>query len=126
MNISSIVKILLTILALSILIYLVINAIMPPTKHNNGSNPVAILIYGNSCPHCKVVLPIWDKLIENYNGNKKIEKYEYYSNTWLTQYDVKGVPDIRFYKNGLDPSGTYITYEGKLSYNELNNWINNM
>lgn len=43
---------------------------------HKSSKPKFVLYYANWCPHCKVMMPEWEKLMQTYKGPVHIKKID--------------------------------------------------
>uniref|UniRef100_A0A6C0LX81 Thioredoxin domain-containing protein n=1 Tax=viral metagenome TaxID=1070528 RepID=A0A6C0LX81_9ZZZZ len=107
---------------IGVVIYLIARKSKTPKKEQM-SGPTHVLFYLDTCSHCHSVIPIWDKLIAEMKGNQVV-KYEARKNfEWAKDYGIGGVPDIRYYPNGMGSSAKYVSFEGDRTYDRLKAFI---
>tara|TARA_B100000586_G_scaffold269328_2_gene247907 strand:+ start:553 stop:1077 length:525 start_codon:yes stop_codon:yes gene_type:complete len=87
-----------------------------------GKGKQLVLFYAPWCPHCKDMLPEWDKFAEANRSNveaKKVNSEE--QPALIKEYDVQGFPTILL----LDPNGkTIATYEGGRDAKSFADFVN--
>ena len=87
-----------------------------------GKGKQLVLFYAPWCPHCKNMLPEWDKFAETNRSNveaKKVNSEE--QPALIKEYDVQGFPTILL----LDANGkTIATYEGGRDAKSFADFVN--
>lgn len=112
------------VLAVGIYLYMNRNKYNKGLKEPMSTEPVYVLFYLDTCGHCRTILQIWDKMTGKFPDRPRMVKYEARENySWVKDYNVNGVPDIRFYPNGMSASGTFVRYEGSRTEESLTAFI---
>ena len=102
-------------------------------KKNNmkgGSNSKVKAIFAlykaNWCGHCKLLLPIWNKVQSKYKkGNIKFETYDSVNDAdHIEKMKIQGFPTIHI-KNASDPS-KYEEYNGERTVEGFEEYINKL
>ena len=63
--------------------------------------PVVVDFFATWCGPCKLIAPVLDQLAEEFNGTAKIVKLDVdQAKEIATNYDIKGVPTLIFFKDG--------------------------
>lgn len=94
-----------------------------PTDTYLGSNkPSLVLFHSHTCGHCIHMKPAWDAVAQTLKATDQIEALAFEIKENPTEIsmvkDIKGFPDIRFYKQGF-PNGQYSSYNGDRSEEDL-------
>lgn len=78
-----------------------------------------VLFYGNHCPHCHHMMPAWEEAKKALLGKLQVKELE--SGDPEVEMYVKpaGVPNVRFYPNGVEEREHYIEYKGDRSAGSL-------
>ncbi|MCD4704427.1 MAG: thioredoxin family protein [Methanosarcinaceae archaeon] len=64
--------------------------------------PVVVDCYSNSCPPCKKMAPIFEKLAGEYDGKIKFVKVDLDRSRAIGRtYQVRGVPTLFMFKDGV-------------------------
>ena len=83
-----------------------------------------VLLYADWCPHCKRLMPIWEKLENKYkNSSIKILKFDD-KNSFTNKLNIKGFPTIIYLPNGINKLNDYIEYENNRTYESMSNFLN--
>ena len=92
----------------------------PVVSGGENGAPKIVLYYVPWCPHCKDVMPEWNKLEQNMQGtNTQVSKVDCEANPQAAkEQDVNGFPTIILFKNGKA-----IQYEGERTMEEIQNFI---
>ena len=87
----------------------------------NGA-PKIVLYYVPWCPHCKNIMPEWNKLEQNMQGTQtEVKKVDCEANPEAAkQNNVDGFPTIILFKNGKA-----LNYEGDRTMEEIKSFIQN-
>ena len=93
--------------------------LMPTESFDDGTTRV-VLYYAPWCPHCKNIMPTWDRLqAESEGSNVSVEKIDCEANPEAAEENgVSGFPTIILYKNGKS-----VTYEGDRSLDDFKAFI---
>ena len=87
---------------------------------SNSKEPCFVMYYANWCGHCKTTKPHFQKLIENYKGNVKIEMIDCESpenKTRVQEEGINGYPTIKYYPKGYP--GVSQDYSGAREYSDF-------
>jgi thioredoxin 1 len=71
----------------------------------NSGEVVFIDFYGTTCGPCKMFVPTFDRLVNEYNGKGKatVAKIEVYERPDVAQmYGVKSLPTLIYFKDGAE------------------------
>jgi len=94
---------------------------------NQGQNGDLVLFFAEWCGHCKKLMPHFNKLMQNYNGNVRIVKIDSDENPQLiNSHNVRGFPTIRYFPEGMDKINNFKEYNGERDYSGLLNYLSNM
>ena len=88
----------------------------------SSPNPKFVLYYANWCPHCKVMMPEWEKLTESYKGPVRIHKIDCALDEHKDVAKKNGVssfPTIILHQHGMP-----IHYKGKRTALAMKRWLN--
>ena len=86
---------------------------------NADTNKKMILFYWTDCGHCKKMMPIWDKLQQDYpQYYSKIEKAEI-TPAQENEFNITGYPVIFMTKNNKK----YLEYNGDRTYDAIKNFF---
>lgn len=67
----------------------------------NSALPVVMDCFTNTCPPCKKMAPIFEKVASEYDGRIKFVKVNLKSSPEIAkQFKILGVPTFLFFKNG--------------------------
>ena len=73
-----------------------------------ASMPVMVDFYSDRCMPCRALMPIVEKLAEEYEGKLKVGKCNTDENMQLAAaYRISSIPTFMFFKNGK-PEAVYI------------------
>jgi len=96
---------------------------LPPRRsaQPQQSSGMLVMCFAPWCGHCKTLEPLWDELIQNFDGYNgiKIVKLEGEKNPqFMELHQVQGFPTIKYCPHGLDnPTG--IVYNGDRSMDSI-------
>ena len=83
--------------------------------------PVLVDYWAEWCGPCKMIAPILDELVKEYEGKLKIAKLNIDENQEIpSKYGVRGIPTLMIFKDG-NPEATKV---GALSKSQLTAFIN--
>ena len=83
------------------------------------TNKKMILFYWTDCGHCKKMMPIWDKLQQDYpQYYSKIEKADI-TPAQENEFNITGYPVIFMTKNNKK----YLEYNGDRTYDAIKNFF---
>ena len=86
---------------------------------NADTNKKMILFYWTDCGHCKKMMPIWDKLQQDYpQYYSKIEKSDI-TPSQENEFNITGYPVIFMTKNNKK----YLEYNGDRTYDAIKNFF---
>ena len=86
---------------------------------NANTNKKMILFYWTDCGHCKKMMPIWDKLQQDYpQYYSKIEKTDI-TPAQENEFNITGYPVIFMTKNNKK----YKEYNGDRTYDAIKNFF---
>jgi thioredoxin 1 len=71
----------------------------------NSGNVVFIDFYGSTCGPCKMFVPTFDRLVNEYNpsGKAKVAKIEVYERPDVAEmFGIKSLPTLIFFKDGAE------------------------
>lgn len=72
-----------------------------------------VLFYAPWCPHCKSIMPEWDRASQMNNTDVKMVKIDCDQNKDIAEkYDIQGFPTIKFLPLGLNNPKNTIDYQG--------------
>lgn len=90
-----------------------------------SSQPAFVMYYANWCGNCKTTKPVFNKLIESYEGfvnimmiDCELDKHQ----DLIKSQNIRGYPTIRYYQHGINAS--YLEYTGERDYNSFVNYLN--
>lgn len=87
------------------------------------SSSQLVLFYSNGCGHCHQLMPTWSKVEEALSGSpletKKIEMGEPTS----AGHNIRGVPTIRLYPEGISHVDKFMEYKGDRSLGDIMNFV---
>ena len=82
--------------------------------------PVLVDYWAEWCGPCKMIAPILDELVKEYEGKLKITKLNIDENQEIpSKYGVRGIPTLMIFKDG-NPEATKV---GALSKSQLTAFI---
>jgi len=82
--------------------------------------PVLVDYWAEWCGPCKMIAPILDELVKEYEGKLKIAKLNIDENQEIpSKYGVRGIPTLMIFKDG-NPEATKV---GALSKSQLTAFI---
>ena len=85
-----------------------------------SSIPVLVDYWAEWCGPCKMIAPILDDLVSDYDGKLKIAKLNIDENPQIpTKFGIRGIPTLMIFKNG-NPEATKV---GALSKSQLTAFI---
>lgn len=93
-----------------------------PVQVKSQTGKQLVLFYAPWCPHCKDMLPDWDRFTEANRSNVAVKKVNSELEPELIkEYDIQGFPTILL----LDGSGkTIAKYEGERDSKSLSDFVN--
>lgn len=99
-------------------IFIIIPMFSPPITLNQK---VLALFYSDSCPHCQVLKPTWQRLSENFNGTNgcSIVAISADNTDLMDKHGVDAFPTIKFLPYGLDNATQAVEYTGDRSFDDL-------
>lgn len=78
--------------------------------------PVVVDFWAEWCPPCKIIAPVLDDLVKEYEGKVVIGKMTADENTEVPgQYTVMSLPTVMIFKNG-EPVQMLVGARGKEAY----------
>jgi len=81
-----------------------------------GQEKTFALFYAPWCPHCKSLIPIWDKLISANKTDVKLAKIDCESDKdTARKFGIESFPTIYFLPTGLNNPENRIEYKGDRS-----------
>ena len=108
------------------------------SENNEGGNSVETgekntiyFFFASWCPHCKTARPVWDKIVDEYNGKLvNGQKFVFHeidcsekSNTsdeMMTKFDVDGFPTVKM----QDADGTIIDFDAAITEENMVQFLN--
>ena len=85
-----------------------------------SNTPVLVDYWAEWCGPCKMIAPILDDLVSEYDGKLKIAKLNIDENPQTpTKFGIRGIPTLMIFKNG-NPEATKV---GALSKSQLTAFI---
>jgi thioredoxin 1 len=85
-----------------------------------SSIPVLVDYWAEWCGPCKMIAPILDDLVSQYDGKLKIAKLNIDENPQIpTKFGIRGIPTLMIFKDG-NPEATKV---GALSKSQLTAFI---
>jgi thioredoxin 1 len=85
--------------------------------------PILLDIFTPSCGPCRMLVPILDKIAEEFDGRVKVLKLNGSQDIDLAlSYSVRSVPALIFFKDGKEVDRK----TGFLTENKLREWLNEM
>ena len=92
---------------------------------NYSNKPSFCLFYAPWCPHCKTIMPAFEKLQKALHGVScgilKINCEE--QKELAKKHGVKGYPTMRFLPRGVDEPEWYVEYSGNRSYGDMKKFV---
>ena len=84
-----------------------------PEEYKNYNGKMMVLFYAPWCPHCKSIMPEWQKFKDLNDTNIRVIKIncDDYPD-YAKQFGVKGFPTIYFLPDGLNNPKNLIEYTG--------------
>lgn len=91
------------------------------TEVVNAQGPVLVDFWAAWCGPCKMIAPILDELVSQYEGKVKICKMDVDANKETpAKYSIRGIPTLMIFKDG----NLEATKVGALSKSQLVEFIN--
>ena len=84
--------------------------VAPPAQ--NKPKGAIVLFYGVNCPHCHSMMPEWQRAKAELQKFVQAIEIETSSNPMAQQANLRGVPTIRKYPNGVEDFNNFIEYSG--------------
>lgn len=83
--------------------------------------PQLVLFYSNGCGHCHRLAPTWEQVEQHLSKapNFRVKKIESADPESALGKDVRGVPTIRLYPQGLENPDQFIEYSGDRSLQDI-------
>ena len=88
------------------------------SSDGDRKKPSLCLFYAPWCPHCKTIMPDFDRLKRELDGKLcSVLKINCDENKELAkQHGIEGYPTIKFLPRGVDAPQWYVTYDGERSF----------
>ena len=88
---------------------------------NFGTPKKLVYFHMNGCGYCKEFTAEWEKFVQGYNGNLKLQKIERgeAGETLLQKYKITGFPTVLL----LDENGTHKQYDGERTQAGLEQFV---
>lgn len=74
--------------------------------------PCLTLFHADWCPHCKHVLPEWEKIKQALQGKHAVADFES-KHPMMTNFQIKGFPTIRYFPKGMSNPSVHVDYSGE-------------
>mgnify|MGYP006293234121 CR=1 FL=1 len=82
--------------------------------------PVIVDFYANWCMPCKILGPLLEKVVDDYEGKVDLAKCNVdEAGQSASKYGVRGIPSVKMIKNGE----VVDEFTGALPEQEIRNWI---
>lgn len=83
--------------------------------------PELVLFYSNGCGHCHRLAPTWSQVEEKLSSSPslKVRKIESAQPESSLGRDIRGVPTIRLYPQGLSNPDNFVEYSGDRSLQDI-------
>ena len=110
------------ILSVRYLVNLVLYSNFATTYLENFGTPKKLVYFHmNGCGYCKEFTPEWEKFVQGYNGNLKLQKIERKEagDTLLQKYKINGFPTVLL----LDENGVHKQYDGERTQAGLEQFV---
>ena len=119
-------KILLGVVILIILV-IIVYFIYRATKKSNPtsekfsfSEPMMVLFHSNTCGHCIQFMPTWQGFKTTLGvADTKMVEIEASNQELMAQANIKYLPTVRFYSNGLNDINNFKEYTGDRTFESL-------
>lgn len=89
-----------------------------------GDKLSVVLVYAEWCPHCKVLIPVWDKICNRYDDEevviRKMEESNKNYKEFTKLHEISGFPTIVMIQDG-----NYKEYSGDRSERAILSYIEN-
>ena len=101
----------------------VYNELMQKKNMTGGGNDIQIMLFkADWCGHCKNFKPTWEKISEMYKSKYNFIIYDADNQTdKFKEYKVDAFPTVL-----VNNSNNIITYDGDRSYDDFNNFLQNI
>lgn len=85
-----------------------------PEEYKNYDGKMMVLFYAPWCPHCKSIMPEWQKFQDLNDTNVKVVKINCDNHPeYAKKFGVQGFPTIYFLPNGINNPKNFIEYKGQ-------------
>ncbi|WFN37702.1 thioredoxin family protein [Methanomicrobium antiquum] len=66
-----------------------------------STEPVIVMFYNENCPHCKTMLPYFEKLFHDFQSKSVFGRINVQNDPWIAErYGIMSVPAFKFFCNG--------------------------